>query len=73
MTMAPARDPEAARETFRAARALMKSLEMGSSLTLSELSAGMSDDFEIAIEEGSTMVRLGRVALSRNYEPFTTR
>ncbi len=73
MTMAPAGEPDVARETFRAARALKESLEARASLTLGQLSAGMSDDFEIAIEEGSTMVRLGRVALARSYEPFRAR
>lgn len=73
MTMAPAGDPARARETFRAARALKESLERESPLALGTLSAGMSDDFELAIEEGSTMVRLGRVALDRNYEPFKAR
>jgi uncharacterized pyridoxal phosphate-containing UPF0001 family protein len=29
-------------------------------LELPELSMGMSDDFEIAVEEGATMVRVGR-------------
>ncbi len=73
MTMAPAADPVRARETFRAARALKESLERESPLALGVLSAGMSDDFEIAIEEGSTMVRLGRVALSGSYHPFGAR
>jgi hypothetical protein len=30
-------------------------------LEVGELSMGMSDDFEVAVEEGATMVRLGRV------------
>lgn len=34
--------------------------ELGDRLGLSELSMGMSDDFEIAIEEGATIVRVGR-------------
>ena len=29
------------------------------SVTLSELSMGMSDDFEVAIEEGATLIRVG--------------
>ncbi len=73
MTMAPAGDAMRARETFRAARALATSLERNTSLTLPVLSAGMSDDFEIAIEEGSTMVRIGRVALDRAYTPTGAR
>jgi pyridoxal phosphate enzyme (YggS family) len=35
--------------------------KLGETLGLSELSMGMSDDFEIAVEEGATVVRLGRV------------
>jgi hypothetical protein len=31
-----------------------------SGLALSELSMGMTDDFEVAIEEGATIVRIGR-------------
>ncbi len=34
--------------------------ELATSLELRELSMGMSDDFEAAIEEGATMVRVGR-------------
>ncbi|MFO7546879.1 MAG: YggS family pyridoxal phosphate-dependent enzyme [Trueperaceae bacterium] len=54
MTMAPySDDPEAARPVFRAARALRD--ELG----LRALSMGMSNDFEIAVEEGATLVRVG--------------
>lgn len=54
MTMAPyAEDPETARPVFRAARALRD--ELG----LRALSMGMSNDFEIAVEEGATLVRVG--------------
>jgi PLP dependent protein len=35
-------------------------LAIETGITLSELSMGMSDDFEIAIEEGATIVRVGR-------------
>ncbi|HXG42572.1 MAG TPA: YggS family pyridoxal phosphate-dependent enzyme [Dehalococcoidia bacterium] len=55
MTVAPlARDPEEVRPVFRRLR------ELGRALGLPHLSMGMSDDFEVAIEEGATMVRLGR-------------
>jgi uncharacterized pyridoxal phosphate-containing UPF0001 family protein len=53
------RDPEAARPTFRALRELSERARGGSSLG-PELSMGMSDDFEVAIEEGATIVRIGR-------------
>jgi hypothetical protein len=54
-------DPEDARPCFRALRNLRDSLneEFRSVLALKELSMGMSSDFEVAIEEGSTMVRIG--------------
>ncbi len=55
MTVAPeVRDPEEVRSVFRDLR------ELNASLGLRELSMGMSGDFEVAIEEGATMVRLGR-------------
>ena len=46
-------DPEAARPYFRRLRAL------GEEHSLSELSMGMSHDLEVAIDEGSTLVRVG--------------
>jgi pyridoxal phosphate enzyme (YggS family) len=51
---------EAARPTFRALRALSHRLRAASSVLGPELSMGMSDDFEIAVEEGATIVRVGR-------------
>jgi hypothetical protein len=55
MTMAPFDAPEdVVRGIFRGLRELADRHE------LPELSMGMSDDFEIAIEEGSTQVRIGR-------------
>jgi uncharacterized pyridoxal phosphate-containing UPF0001 family protein len=33
---------------------------LAESLDLRELSMGMSDDFEVAVEEGATLIRLGR-------------
>jgi hypothetical protein len=62
MTMAPYRDdPEEARPCFRALKQLKHALNdrHGPALNLKELSMGMSSDFEVAIEEGSTMVRIG--------------
>jgi hypothetical protein len=61
MTMAPLTDDEAAiRETFRGLRELRDRLTSHAS-RLTVLSMGMSSDFEIAIEEGATMLRLGTV------------
>lgn len=57
MTMpAPSDDPEAARPAFRKLRALRDSL---GDPRLVELSMGMSHDFEVAIDEGATLVRVG--------------
>lgn len=64
MTMAPLTDDEAElRRTFRATRELLERLqaEVPGALSGAELSMGMSNDFEIAIEEGATCVRLGTV------------
>lgn len=62
MTIAPwAPDPEAARPVFRAVRRLRDDLAQRFPATAwRELSMGMTDDFEIAIEEGATIVRIGR-------------
>ena len=55
MTVAPlAADPEAVRPVFRRLR------ELRDDLGLAGLSMGMTDDFEVAIEEGATHVRIGR-------------
>jgi PLP dependent protein len=56
----PARKPEGARSCFASVRRLRDQLAARSGLALSELSMGMTDDFEIAIEEGATLVRVGR-------------
>jgi pyridoxal phosphate enzyme (YggS family) len=55
MTIAPyTNDPEQVRPVFRRLRTLRDALG------LEHLSMGMTDDFEVAIEEGATMVRIGR-------------
>ena len=55
MTIAPlARDAEEVRPVFRKLR------QLRDAIGLVELSMGMSDDFEVAVEEGSTIVRIGR-------------
>ena len=56
----PARSAEAARPYFARLRGLRDVLATQSGYALSELSMGMTDDFEVAIEEGATMVRIGR-------------
>ncbi|HMO56221.1 MAG TPA: YggS family pyridoxal phosphate-dependent enzyme, partial [Roseiflexaceae bacterium] len=62
MTIAPlSATAEAARPTFRATRRLRDTLaRQFNTLSWNELSMGMTDDFEIAIEEGATQVRVGR-------------
>lgn len=61
MTMAPlVDDVEATRPTFRGLRDLRDRLREVTGLPLPILSMGMSNDFEIAIEEGATHVRVGR-------------
>jgi PLP dependent protein len=60
MTMPPwFPDPEAARPYFRALRELRDHLRGLTGLPLTELSMGMSGDFAVAVEEGSTLVRVG--------------
>jgi PLP dependent protein len=62
MTLPPPRPtPELARADFRRLRELADELNARSEWSgrLVELSMGMSDDFEIAVEEGATFVRVG--------------
>jgi hypothetical protein len=59
MTMPPFLAPEAVRPYFRALRELRDRLTDLSGHSLPELSMGMSGDFEVAIEEGATLVRVG--------------
>ena len=62
MTMAPfCEDPEEARPCFRRLRELRDDLERALGIGLPRLSMGMSGDFEVAVEEGATWVRLGTV------------
>ena len=61
MTIAPAAaDPDQVRPVFRGLRELRNHTQDSTGIALPELSMGMSDDFEVAIEEGATMVRVGR-------------
>ncbi len=60
MTMPPFFDaPEKARPYFAALRALRDRLALQFNIELKELSMGMTGDFEVAIEEGATLVRIG--------------
>ncbi len=62
MTMAPVTDnAETVRPIFASLRALLERLrERFPAAEWRHLSMGMSDDFEVAVEEGATMVRVGR-------------
>lgn len=62
MTMAPlVDDPEAARPVFRELRRLADQVADAGirGVSMEWLSMGMSNDFEVAVEEGATMVRIG--------------
>jgi hypothetical protein len=67
--------PEKARPYFKRLRELRSECEQILGAPLPQLSMGMSGDFEVAIEEGSTLVRLGtalfgeRVSRARQAEP----
>ena len=60
-------DPEKARPYFRALRELRDKINPihNTQYTIPILSMGMSGDFEVAIEEGSNMVRIGRAIFKR--------
>ncbi len=62
MTMAPLiEEPEQARPVFRALRELRDEIEVCyPNIKLPQLSMGMTDDYAVAIEEGATLVRIGR-------------
>lgn len=68
MTMAPeVDDPELTRPVFRGLRELRDELngKGAAKEPLTELSMGMSGDFEVAIEEGATWVRLGTLLVGK--------
>jgi pyridoxal phosphate enzyme (YggS family) len=52
-------DPENSRRHFSRLRELREQYEKQNGLPLNQLSMGMSNDFEVAIEEGATLVRVG--------------
>lgn len=73
MTMAAlARDPEQVRPTFATLRGLRERYRVQTPPphSLDHLSMGMSNDFEIAVEEGSTFVRLGTVLFEGLEKPL---
>jgi pyridoxal phosphate enzyme (YggS family) len=70
MTMAPiVADPEEARPVFVRLRKLLDMLsEAFPGIDWQHLSMGMTDDFEVAIEEGATLVRVGRAIFAPGSE-----
>ncbi len=67
MTMAPLTpDPESSRLFFRELRELRDRLAVAFTgrYELTELSMGMSNDYEVAVEEGATILRIGSALLS---------
>ncbi len=68
MTIAPiVSQPEDARPVFAGLAALRAALAESLTTPLPDLSMGMTDDFQIAIEEGSTMVRIGRAIFGERH------
>lgn len=71
MTMAPFEaDPEETRPVFRGLRKLRDKLNdlRVTEEPLTELSMGMSNDFEVAVEEGATWLRLGSLLVGKGEE-----
>lgn len=68
MTMAPQGDPQAVEQTFAGLAALADSMREGMAQSdaevFTELSMGMSEDWQQAIKHGATMVRIGRAIFS---------
>ena len=70
MTLAPwSPNPERARPVFRAAREWKQRCEETLGAPLSHLSMGMTGDFEVAIEEGATLVRIGTALFGERPKP----
>ena len=70
MTVPPYQvDPERSRPFFAALRSLGERVAAATGVGRLELSMGMSEDFEVAIEEGATWVRLGRVIFGERRTP----
>ena len=61
-------DPESSRPSFRTLRELKSGIERDG-FELEHLSMGMTNDFEVAIEEGATMVRIGTAIFGKRTKP----
>ncbi|NPV91453.1 MAG: YggS family pyridoxal phosphate-dependent enzyme [Firmicutes bacterium] len=71
MTIAPLGPPAGAREVFQAARQLAEQVkrEKLPGVEMAHLSMGMTNDYETAVEEGSTMVRIGTAIFGPRSKP----
>ena len=65
MTMAPLIEAERTRLFFRETRLLYEKLQRDLGVSWDILSMGMTNDFEVAIEEGATLVRIGSALFSK--------
>ena len=71
MTMPPfAEQPERARPHFRRLRELRDGWRAATGMALEELSMGMTHDFEVAIEEGATWIRVGTALFGERGETW---
>lgn len=69
MTMPPPASADESRRWFGQLRELAERLRAHSGLPLRELSMGMSGDYEVAIEEGATLVRVGTALFGPRIQP----
>ncbi len=63
-------DPDSSRPSFRLLREIKTEVEREGML-LQHLSMGMTNDFEVAIEEGSTMIRIGTAIFGKRTKPIS--
>jgi pyridoxal phosphate enzyme (YggS family) len=70
MTMAPFGAPEGTlRQVFSSLAQLKAAIQVQFGVTLPDLSMGMTDDYPIAIEEGATVIRVGRALFGERHYP----
>lgn len=66
MNIAPlSQDEDYLRNLFKNIKTLKDKIELDYKVKMKELSMGMSNDYRIAAEEGSTIIRLGRILLNK--------
>lgn len=65
MTMAPFIAAEETRPIFRQTKELYDQLQQELGLAWDTLSMGMTNDFEVAVEEGATLVRIGSALFAK--------